>query len=45
VDELEVGGVEGYAGDAALVRFVRAVLAIADDGVSLGGELHADLIL
>jgi len=45
MDELQVGGVKGYASDALFLGFFRLILPVADDGVADGGKLDANLIL
>ena len=45
MNELQFGGMEGDASDAALGGFIRAVLAIADNRVAKRSELHSNLIL
>ena len=45
MSEFEMRGMESDAGDAALRRLLGMILAVADDGVSEGRKLDADLIL
>ncbi len=45
VRELQLGGMQCYPLDAAFFGFFRTVLAIADQGMSDGGELSPDLVL
>lgn len=45
MDELQVGGVKGYASDALFLGFFRLILPVADDRMTDRGKLDANLVL